>query len=134
MLCFEQKTLEARIMAFIFDSSSSDEWLTKKKKTVHLRDMMPCQEAKNTGQSGILLDPWIYYLKPGDNENTDWNENFIVKAQKSENEVELKKKRFKNWTGKATRGVPAALNWTVTHLHNIRVGSALMGFVVLCVF
>lgn len=32
MLCFEQKTLEARIMAFIFDSSSSDEWLTKKKK------------------------------------------------------------------------------------------------------
>lgn len=37
----------------------------------------------------------MYYLKPGDNENTDWNEKFIVKAQKSEKEVELGKKKKK---------------------------------------
>lgn len=35
----------------------------------------------------------MYYLKPGDNENTDWNENFIVKAQKSGKDVELEKKK-----------------------------------------
>lgn len=53
----------------------------------------------------------MYYLKPGDNENTDWNENFIVKAQKSEKDVQLKKKVQKlNWQSDAGSSSCTELN------------------------
>lgn len=111
MLCFEQKTLEAHIThSFLIAAAVMSKCLTK--RTVHLREVMPCQQAKNTGQSGIMLDPWMYYLKPGDNENTDWNENFIVKAQKSEKDVELEKKKVQklNWQSDAGSSSCTELN------------------------